>query len=186
MNIAGKTVSIGAIVAAVGGVVAAVGALLVWYSMTMNETGLGQSVNVSVEAKGTDSTAGLLALVLGIVVVVLVVASVQGVKIPSLSLAFVAIGVVILVLLAVSFFTNIFPVHFTATGGANGNLDGKSVKDGFDEFNKAFAAAKLQAASVPGLTVSGGAGPGIGFILDAIAGILMIVGGGLGLMKKSA
>jgi hypothetical protein len=155
--------------------------------MSMTESGSGMSITETADAKGLDSSPGILALILGIVAIALVVAWVMQVKIPMLSAIIVVVGVLILVVLALSLFTTILPMHFTLSGGVSeSDVTGKSVMDAFNEFNKALDTAKQQAASMSGMTVSGSAGVSIGFILEAIAGVLVVIGGGLGLVKKAA
>lgn len=171
--VAGKSLSIGAIVAAVGGVLAIIGAFLVWYSATIGKSLGGPE---TAEAKGIDNLAGKLALVLGIVVIALVVAWIMSVKIPYLSAIIVAVGVAILVVLALSYVTDIFSVRFTPPAKE------ESVKDVLDAFNKAVDDAKKAGLDVSGSSASFG----IGFILEAVAGIAVIVGGALGLRKKAA
>jgi hypothetical protein len=184
ITIAGKSVHLGGIIAAVGGLVAVIGAFLTWYTMSMTMSGAGQSFTASADAKGLDSSPGILAVLLGIVAIALVVAWVMKVKIPMLSAIVAVVGVLILVVLALSLFTNIMPMHFTFGGTASeSDVTGMSVWDAFNKFNKALDTAKQQATS--GMTVSGSAGVSIGFILEAIAGVLVVIGGGLGLVKKS-
>jgi hypothetical protein len=186
ITIAGKSVHTGGIIAAVGGLVAVIGAFLTWYTMSMIESGMGQSITETADAKGIDSSAGILALILGIAAIALVAAWVMKVRIPMLSAIVVVVGVLILVVLALSLYTTILPMHFTLGGGVSeSDVTGRSVMDAFNEFNKALDVAKQQATGMPGMTVSGSAGMSIGFILEAIAGVLVVIGGGLGLVKKS-
>ena len=146
MNIAGKTVGVNQIVAAVGGLLAIVGALLAWITIE----------GISVTGLDKDLNGGKVELLLGILVVALVVAAVLNVKIPQPDLILAVLGVLVLVVLVLVYFTSM--------------LSNPSFKDAMD------------AASAFGASVS----LGIGFFLEVIAGILVIVGGGMGLMKKSA
>jgi hypothetical protein len=200
MNIAGKNVGLGAIVAAIGGVCAIVGVLLAWYTISMKTGGSysGVSLEGSVEANapGISNPAAILALVLGIVILALAAAWVMQVKIPFLAALIGLAGIAILVVLALSYFTDILQVRFTTTlsgvyktmGGAEGfdtSIPAKAVKDVFDQIGKDIDQAKSQAGAL-GMSVSGGTSFGIGFFLEVAAGVLAIIGGGLGLLKKSA
>lgn len=173
MNVAGRNVSIGALVAAVGGVLAIVGAFLVWFQVSLGTALGGPKTD---EIKGLDNNASKLALVLGIVVLALVLAWVLQLKIPYLPAIVGVAGVLLLVVLGLAFFTDILSVHFAE------NAKIQSVKDALADFNKALDAAKAQGADVSGSSAS----IGIGYILEIAAGIVVIVGGALGFRKKSA
>jgi hypothetical protein len=155
MNIAGRSVSLAALLALAGGIVAIVGVPLAWISMTvMNET---ESVN------GTDDglIGGRIALVLGIVVVVLAAAWILKVKVPSiaglstLALLTAVAGALIVVIVVLVYFTKI--------------LSDASFVDTADMAKKAGGSASL----------------GVGVFLDALGGILAVVGGVWALLKKS-
>jgi hypothetical protein len=199
VNIAGKTVGIDAILAGLGGICAVVGAFLAWYTLSVKTSGTVSGVSIngeySASAPSTSSGAAILAIVLGIVVLALVAAWVMRVKVPYLTAIIALVGVVILVVVALSYFTDILSVRFTtsvsgifkSTGGSSGisvNPPSESVQKVFDEFNKNYDTLKAQVPA--GASISGGSGFGIGLFLEVAAGILAIVGGGLALLKKSA
>jgi hypothetical protein len=173
--IGGKNVSIGAVIAGIGGILAAVCALLAWYSISVK--GAGQSL--SYDIKGMDSTWGVIELILGIVVVALVAAWIMGVKIPYLPALIVIAGVAILVVLVLSYVTDIFSWTATVNGVTSTSAKGETMQKSIDQMNKLISDAKSQG-------VTGSAGFGIGFFGAAIGGIAAVVGGGLALLKKSA
>ena len=154
MTIAGRNVALGAIIAAVGGVVAIVAAPLVWASANMG----GHSSDL----KGFDEgmNGGLVEVVLGVIVLVLVAAWILNVKVPKLAgqpaipAGLVVAGALIIVVVAL--------VYFTKT------LSEESLSTLSDQMTKAGGSVSM----------------GIALILEVVAGILAIVGGGLALMKK--
>jgi hypothetical protein len=150
VNIAGRSVALGEIVAAVGGLVAIIGVPLAWASATIG----GDTSNLN--GLDADLNGGKVALVLGILVVALVVAGILNVKIPQASAILVVLGALILVVVGLVYFTSM--------------LGKASLKDTADLVSAA----------------GGTFGFGIGLILEVVGGIVVIVGGGLGLMKKSA
>lgn len=167
--IGGRNVPTGAVVAGVGGACAVVGALLAWFSVSGKTSG----VQASLEWKGLDSTWGILALVLGIAVLALVFAWVQGMSVPNLQLIIVGAGIAILAIIVLSYVTDIFSFKVTVTGaGVTATMDmpkGESVQKVIDD------------------AVKGGASGGfaIGFFLEVAAGVLAIVGGALGLQRRA-
>jgi uncharacterized protein YacL len=173
--VGGKNVSMGAIIAGIGGILAAVSALLAWYSFSIK--GMGQ--DTSFDVKGMDSTWGVIALILGIVVVALVAAWIMGMKIPFLPILILVAGAAILVVLVLSYVTDIFAWTATFMGQTDTTEKGENMKKMIDDWNKQVADAKS-------LGLTGSAGFGIGFFGAALGGIAAVVGGGLALMKKSA
>lgn len=149
VTMASKSVSIGAIIAAVGGVLAVVAAPLAW--ITLNAGGTSQSVN----GLDADLLGGKVAALLGIAIIAVVVAGILNIKVPMSDAILAVLGVLILVVLAL--------VYFTSTLGK------ASFKDTMDLASSFGGSASL----------------GIGVILAAVGGILAIVGGGMGLMKKA-
>lgn len=149
VTMAGKSVSIAAIVAAVGGVLAVVAAPLAW--ITMNVSGTSESVN----GLDADLLGGKVAALLGIVIIAVVVAGILNIKVPMSDVILAVLGVLILVVLALVYFTSI--------------LGKASFKDTMDLASSFGGSASL----------------GIGVILAAVGGILAIVGGGMGMMKKA-
>ena len=150
MNIAGRSVGTGELVAAVGGLVAIIGVPLAWASATIG----GETSNI--DGLNGDLMGGKVALVLGILVVAVVVAGILNVKIPQASAILAALGVLILVVVVLVYFTSM--------------LGKTSFKDTSDLVSAA----------------GGTFGFGIGLMLEVVGGIVVIVGGGLGLMKKQA
>jgi hypothetical protein len=167
INIAGKSVALGAIVAAVGGLVGIIGTFLVWAQLTVG-AGMVAVLGNQDNGKGLDENAGKVALVLGVIALVLAIAWALEMKIPMLPTLVAGVGVLILVVVALTFFTSL--------------LSKNSLKDALDLANQAIDSMKALGSDTSGTS----AGPGIGFLLEIVAGILVIVGGGLGLMKKSA
>ena len=154
MIIAGRNVSVAAIVAAVGGLVAIVAAPLSWAGAKMGD----QTQNLNGFDSGTN--AGKVAVVLGVIVLVLVALWILQVKVPPVAgLPTIQVGVVVagvLIVLAVVL------VYFTSI------LADDSLSHMSDLLSKAGGSVSL----------------GIAFFLEAIAGIVVIVGGGLALSKK--
>jgi hypothetical protein len=101
VNIAGKSVSIAAIVAAVGGILAIVAAPLAWISASAG----GETSDVN----GLDGglIGGKIALVLGILVVAVVVAGILNVKIPQSGVVLAALGALILLVVVLIYFTKL-------------------------------------------------------------------------------
>jgi hypothetical protein len=141
--------SVAAIVAGVGGVLAIVAAPLAWISMSAG----GESQTVT----GLDAglIGGKIALVLGILVIAVVVAGILNVNIPQSGVVLAALGVLILVVVVLVYFT-------------------KLVSD--ESFTTTSDMMKL---------VGGSASLGIGVILAAVGGILAILGGWLIVPKKA-
>jgi len=150
MNVAGKTLSIATIVAAVGGVLAIIGVFLTWATAT-----IGGQAN---DLHGLDSglNGGKVALVLGILVVLVALAGIFNFRIPQTPIILGVLGVLILVVVALVYFTSI--------------LSDASLKDTADMVSAA----------------GGTFGFGIGLILEVVAGVLALVGGGLGMMNRDA
>jgi hypothetical protein len=150
INVAGRSVGTNALVAAVGGVLAIVGVPLTWASASIQ----GQTQGIG--GLDADLNGGKVALILGLLVVAVVVAGILNMNIPQASAILAALGVLILVVVALVYFTSM--------------LGKASLKDTSDLVSAA----------------GGTFGIGIGLILEVVGGILVVVGGGLGLMKKSA
>ena len=101
LTIAGKTVSVAALLAGIGGLVAVVGVPLAWITATAGpET---QSVT------GLDGglLGGKIALILGIALIVVVVAGVMDVKLPQSGAILAVLGVLILVVVVLVYFTKL-------------------------------------------------------------------------------
>ena len=149
VTVVGKSVSIAAIVAAVGGILAIVAAPLAWISLSAP----GESQTVT----GLDAglIGGKIALVLGILVIAVVVAGILDVNIPQSGVVLAALGVLILLVVVLVYFT-------------------KLVSD--ESFTNTSDMMKL---------VGGSASLGIGVILAAVGGILAILGGWLIVAKKA-
>jgi hypothetical protein len=101
VNIAGKSVSVAAIVAAVGGILAIVAVPLAWISL--NAAGDSESVT------GLDDgmLGGKIVLVLGILVVAVVVAGILNIKIPQSGAVLAALGALILLVVVLIYFTKL-------------------------------------------------------------------------------
>jgi hypothetical protein len=155
MTIAGRNVSLAALIAGVGGILALVSSPLVWASGTIS----GHTDDLAGFDDGMN--AGKAAVLLGIVVLVLVAVWLLDVKLPSvaglssLALATVAAGVLVVGVAVATYFTNW--------------LGEMSLKDLSDQIS----------------AVGGSVSVGIGLLLDVVAGIVVIVGGGLALVRKS-
>ena len=149
LTIAGKTVSAAAIVAAVGGLVAVIGVPLAWITASAGP----QSESVT----GLDGglLGGKIALLLGIALIAVVVAGAMDIKIPQSGAVLVALGVLLLVVVVLVYFTKV--------------LSDASFVDTADLMKQAGGSASI----------------GIGILLEAVGGILAIVGGGLIYLKKA-
>jgi hypothetical protein len=155
ISIGGRSVAYAAIVAAAGGFLAVVGAFLDWATTTVS--GKTDALN----GMDADFLNGRTALVLGAIVLLLVVPWIFNVKLPAIAgrstipLLTVAAGVLILAVVVATYMTTLYYPV--------------SLKDNLDAVTKAGGSASL----------------GIGFLLEIVAGILVIVGGELALAKKS-
>ena len=149
LTIAGKTVSVAALLAGIGGVVAVIGVPLAWITATAGP----QTESVT----GLDGglLGGKIALILGIALIVVVVAGVMDVKIPQSGAILAVLGFLILVVVVLVYFTKL--------------LSDASFVDTADLMKQA----------------GGSAGIGIGVMLEAVGGILAIIGGGMIYMKKA-
>jgi hypothetical protein len=164
----GRNVPIGAAVTIVGGVLGALGVFLAWATISVGPALASTMGPAAGSTNGFGELAGKLALILSAGAVALGILWAMEKGFPNLELVIVVVGVAILVGVALAYFTSII------TSGA--------LKDELDLFNKGLD--QLKAA---GMDTSGtSAGLGIGFFLEIVAGIIVIVGGALGLMKKSA
>jgi hypothetical protein len=166
VNIAGRSVPIGAILAAVGGVLAIVAAPFTWASANLGPT------PTPLNGFDQDMSGGIAAVVLGIVVLALVaawvvawvMAWVMKVKIPAIgAIVIPAIGAIVIVAGVLVLLVPV-AVYFTPLLGK------ESLKDMADQVKAA----------------GGSVDAGIAFTLEILAGIVVIVGGGLGLIKKRA
>ncbi len=140
VNIAGRSVSVAALLAGLGGLVAIVAVVLPWATFEGN----------SVNGLDEDLNGGKVVLIVGILIVAVAAAAILKVKIPQSGLILAVLGAVVLAVLVIMYLTNL--------------LSDPSLKDAIDE----------------------GAAFGIGFILEAIAGIVAIAGGGWGVLRKAA
>lgn len=172
ISIAGRNVALGAIVAAVGGLIAMVGSFLVWAAITR---GAGLGGPATDDVKGLDFNNGKIVLGLGIVVLGLVVAWVLDVKIVGIGGMVAVFGALILVVLALTYFTGFF---YPRTMPVLARVNAGDLKAALQTFNDALS---IWRASGSVDTAGSSAGLGIGFFLEIVAGVLMIVGGGLGL-----
>jgi hypothetical protein len=167
VTIAGRSVAIGAIVAVVGGLLAVIGVFLAWAQLSIG-AGMAQFLAGQSNGIGLDQNAGWAALVVGVLAIVLAVAWALEVKIPSVNLLVLVAGVLVLVVVALTYFTSL--------------LSPNSLKDAINAANQAIDEAKAAGGDTSGTS----AGLGMGFLLEIVAGIVVIVGAGLGLMKKPA
>ena len=149
VTIAGKTVSVAALLAGIGGLVAVVGVPLAWITESVGP------VSASVTGLDGGLMGGKIALILGIAIVAVVVAGVLDVKIPQSGAILAALGVLILVVVVLIYFTSILSDH------------------SFSDVSDLAKAA------------GGSAGIGIGVMLEVVGGILAIIGGGMIYMKKA-
>jgi hypothetical protein len=155
MSVAGRNIPLGAAIAGVGGVLAIVGAPLTWATMKV-----GSQSN---DLKGLDDgmNGGKAAILLGAIALVLVVVWILNLKVPAIAgLSTVAaleviVGVLILLVVVAVYFTKILSVE--------------SLKDLSDMAS----------------TLGGSISLSIGAFLEVAAGVVVIVGGGLGLARKS-
>jgi hypothetical protein len=150
------TVAISGKNVALGAIIAAVGGLVAVIGVFMAWISISGG-GMTESADATELNAGKLVIVLGILAIVAAGAWALEVKVPMLPLATVVIGAAILAVLALAYLTDI--------------LDEASLKDVID------LGSGLSAFGVSSSL-------GIGFILDVLAGIAVVVGGALGMAKK--
>jgi hypothetical protein len=154
MTIAGRNVSLGAIIAAIGGIVAIVASFLTWASSSIG----GHSADLNGFDEGMKG--GLAALVLGVIALALVALTILQVKLPSVAgyqtvpLGLVVVGVLLLIVVLLVYFTSI--------------LGDDSLSHMSDMVSQAGGSVSI----------------GIAMILEVVAGIVVIVGGGLAGLKK--
>jgi uncharacterized membrane protein YdfJ with MMPL/SSD domain len=152
------------VIAGLGGILAIVEAFLVWESVTLSPvvTGaLGAQAPKSLSGLDMDANWVKISIVLGLIVLGLAAAWIMNLKVPKVALIVTVVGVLLLLV---------------ALLGVSRSLDD------LKKFNDAMDAIKAAGADIG--NTSAGIGPGL--ICDVVAGILVVVGGGLGLMKKSA
>jgi hypothetical protein len=101
VSIAGKSVSVPAIVAGVGGVLAIVGVPLAWASAK-----IGGETTPDITGLDADLNGGKVALVLGILVVAVVAAGILNITIPQPGAILAVLGALILVVIALVYFTS--------------------------------------------------------------------------------
>jgi peptidoglycan biosynthesis protein MviN/MurJ (putative lipid II flippase) len=152
VNIAGKTVAVADLLALAGGIVAIVGVPLTWISASVQ--------GMTTDAGGLDEglLAGKVALALGILLVVVAgIAILQLVKMPPLVVPLVelGLGVLVLLVLVVVYFTNILSDH------------------SFQDISDLYKA------------MGGSASLSLGVIVEVVGGLLAVGGGVLALVKKS-
>lgn len=155
LNIAGKSVSVAAIIAGIGGLLAIVAAPLTWASQKIGTHGA--------DLKGLDDgmNGGKAEIALGVIAVALVVVWLLKIKIPGLSgqpvipAAVVVVGALMIVVVAL--------VYFTKT------LAEISLKDISDMVSAAGGSVSF----------------GIAMILEIVAGVVTIIGGGWAILKKA-
>jgi hypothetical protein len=151
------TVAISGKNVALGAIIAAIGGLLTAIGVFLSWLDMSAG-DMSEGGNGIELNAGKIVLVLGIAAAVAAVAWALDLKVPMLPLATVVIGAAILIALGLAYFTDIL--------GDNG-----SMKDVIDMGSVLSA-------------FGGGVSLGIGFILDIVGGIVVVVGGALGMAKK--
>jgi hypothetical protein len=157
-----RKISIGIIAAAVGGVLAVIQAFLTWESVTYGAalSAFGASLNTKSSIVGLDANQGKIILALGIVAIALAAAVIAQVKIPNVSAILVVVGVIM--------------IAFAVIGIFNAMSD-------MNDFNTSLDSIK-SLVDTSGTAVS----IGIGLIVAFAAGVLVLLGGALGLVKKSA
>ncbi len=149
LSIAGKSVSPPALVAGVGGVLAIVGVPITWASANFG----GETSDLN--GLDADLNGGKVALLLGILVVAVVAAGILNITIPQPGAILAVLGALILVVVALVYFTSI--------------LGQESLKNTGDMVSEAGGTFSL----------------GIGLILVAVGGVLALVGGALIVTKKA-
>lgn len=159
----GKSLSLGAILAAVGGIAAAVGAVLVWESVTIGST-LAQALAGVVSVNGIDGNGGKIILVLGVVAIVLAGVKFLGIQLPVSDRNLDGLIAVVGVLIVIVAVLNVF-----------------SMQDDLNKFNQSLDQLKALGQDVSGTS----AGMGIGIILALVGGVVVVAGGALGMFKKA-
>ena len=158
--IGGRNISVGILIAALGGVLGILQAVLTWESVSYGPALASMMSGSQTSVVGLDANQGKVILVLGIVAIALAGAVIANVKIPNVSAILVVVGAIM--------------IGFALIGLNNAMSD-------MNKFNDSLAIIK-GLADTTGASLS----MGIGLILAAVSGVLVLVGGGLGLMKKAA
>ena len=158
-----KSMPIAPVIAGIGGILAIVEAFLVWESVTLSPvvTGaMGAAAPKSLSGLDMDANWVKISIVLGIIVIGLAVAWIMNLKVPSVALIVTIVGVLLL---------------GVALLGTSRSLDD------LKKFNDAMDSIKAAGADIGNTSASFG----LGLICDVVAGILVVVGGVFGLVKKS-
>jgi hypothetical protein len=155
-----RKLPIGAVVTAIGGILAAVGAFLAWETLSQSvasQAGTGASMS------GWDGgNGGKIVAVLGIVAIALAVAWILDVKLPIPALKFMGVAVG-----SIEGLTVVVGVLILFVGLVNF----QSISSDVNDANAVLA---------------GMAAMGVGLYLDLLAGALIVVGGVLGILKRTA
>ncbi len=160
VSIKGRTIRFGAVVAGVGGLLAMGASLVGWVSSTCG-------VVTEDDITGINENAGRLALALGVLALALAIEWARGARVWWLARGVAGVGVLILFVLAIAYFSNVL------------------TRQGLESYIRS-------AAEVWRMTLfrrleemgacHGSTGLGIGFLLEILAGFLLILGGCLGLL----
>ena len=151
---------IGAIVAGIGGLLAVVQVLLVWEQVSVGAAlkALSSELGSAASANGIDENGGKIVLVLGVIAVALVAAWVMKVRVRNSALLITVVGVLI---------TLVAVANFMARSG-----DVNTFNQNLSEI-KGFVDTSGTSYSI-----------GIGIYAAIAGGVLVVVGGILGLVRK--
>jgi hypothetical protein len=158
-----KSRPIAPVIAGIGGILAIVEAFLVWESVTLNPfvaAAFGATAPSSLSGLDMDANWVKISIVLGVIVLGLAAAWIMGLKIPAIAVIVTLVGVALLAV---------------ALLGTSRSLDElKAFNDAMDTF-------KARGADIGNTSATFG----LGLICDVVAGVVVIAGGLLGVLRKS-
>jgi hypothetical protein len=151
------------VIAGIGGILAIVEAFLVWESVTISpvvSAALGANTPKSLSGLDMDANWVKISIVLGVIVLGLAAAWIMGLKIPAIAVIVTLVGVALLLV---------------ALLGTSRSLDD------LKNFNDAMDGLKAAGADIGNTSATFG----LGLICDVVAGVVVIAGGLLGVLRKS-
>ena len=158
-----RKISIAPIIAGIGGILAILEAFLVWESVTISpvvSAALGSDTPKSLSGLDMDANWVKISIVLGIIVLVLAAAWFMRIRIPAIAVIVTLVGVALLL------------VALLGTS--------RSLED-LKKFNDAMDGLKAAGANIGDTSATFG----LGLICDVVAGVVVIAGGLIGVLRKS-
>ena len=158
-----RSMPIAPIIAGIGGILAIVEAFLVWEAVTISpvvSAAMGADTPKSLSGLDMDANWVKISIVLGIIVLVLAAAWFMRIRIPAIAVIVTLVGVALLLV---------------ALLGTSRSLDD------LKKFNDAMDGLKAAGANIGDTSATFG----LGLICDVVAGVVVIAGGLIGVLRKS-